>query len=349
MLAGKIRLSNFESLRVLSMIMIVLLHFGTYGFSKYINISELSSINQFLFNFIKVLCLVGVNVYVLISGYFLCTSTFKMSKAIRVVRETFIFSVLIFAGMAVLQRTDGSLAGMLPSFLPVYLSTYWFITVYILLFLISPYLNIVINQLSKKEYEKLLLLLFLVNCVWQFFHPLQSFGVNGGYSIVHFIFLYFVAGYLRHHGRLISSLSTGYYLSVYILIGAGTALMLQQAWELPFKLLTYNSPLTVIMSMALFLFFSKLSFVSRPINAISGYVLGVYLIHEHPLIRQRLWGNVMEWMNVRSESLLILQYLVYAVIIFGVCLGISYVVYSLINYKTFIKRKKPAGKVKMAG
>ena len=313
------------------------------------SISELSSINQFLFNFIKVLCLVGVNVYVLISGYFLCTSSFKMSKAIRVVRETFIFSVLIFAGMAVLERTDGSLAGLFQSVFPVYLSTYWFITVYILLFLLSPYLNILINQFSKKEYEKFLFLLFMVNCVWQFFHPLASFGVNGGYSIVHFIFLYFVAGYLRHHGTFVSSLNKGIYLSVYILIGAVTALMLQQAWQLPFKLLTYNSPITVVMSLALFLFFSKLSFVSRPINAISGYVLGVYLIHEHPLIRQRLWANVMEWINVRNQSVLILQYLGYAVVIFGVCLGISYVIYSVINFKGFFKKKNPTKKVKLAG
>ena len=313
------------------------------------SISELSSINQFLFNFIKVLCLVGVNVYVLISGYFLCTSSFKMSKAIRVVRETFIFSVLIFTGMAVLERTDGSLAGLFQSVFPVYLSTYWFITVYILLFLLSPYLNILINQFSKKEYEKFLFLLFMVNCVWQFFHPLASFGVNGGYSIVHFIFLYFVAGYLRHHGTFVSSLNKGIYLSVYILIGAVTALMLQQAWQLPFKLLTYNSPITVVMSLALFLFFSKLSFVSRPINAISGYVLGVYLIHEHPLIRQRLWANVMEWINVRNQSVLILQYLGYAVVIFGVCLGISYVIYSVINFKGFFKKKNPTKKVKLAG
>jgi surface polysaccharide O-acyltransferase-like enzyme len=333
------------------MIMIVLLHFGTYGFSKYINISELSSLNQFLFNFIKVLSLVGVNVYVLISGYFLCTSQFKMSKALRVVRETFIFSVLIFSGMAVLQRTDGSLAGLFQSTFPVYLSTYWFITVYILLFLLSPYLNILINQLSKKEYGKFLFLLFMVNCVWQFFHPLGSFGVNGGYSIVHFIFIYFVAGYLRHHGKSLASLNKGLYLSVYILLGAGTALILLQAWELPFKLLTYNSPIIVVMSLALFLFFSKLSFVSRPINAISGYVLGVYLIHEHPLIRHRLWSNVMDWMNSGNQSLLILQYLVYAVLIFGVCLGISYVIYSMINFKALFKRKEPAEKVKvdMAG
>ncbi|NMH70552.1 acyltransferase [Bacillus sp. RO3] len=348
-MAGKVRLSNFESLRVLSMVMIVLLHFGTYGLPKVVSISELSQMNQFLFTFIKVLCIVGVNVYVLISGYFLCTSQFKMSKAFRVVRETFIFSVLIFAGMALLQRTDGSTAVLFKSVFPVYLSTYWFITVYMLLFLLSPYLNILINQLSKKEYGKLLVLLFMVNCVWQFFHPLGSFGVNGGYSIVHFIFMYFVAGYLRHHGQRLASLNKLYYLSVYILVGAGTALVVQQAWDLPFKLLTYNSPVIVIMSAALFLFFSKLSFVSGPINAVSGYVLGVYLIHEHPLIRQRLWSNVAKWMDAGNPVLLFGQFLLYGMVVFGICLGISYVIYSMINYKTFFKRKTPVKKVKMAG
>lgn len=348
-MAEKIRLSNFESLRVLSMVMIVLLHFGTYGFSKYIAISELSTVNQYLFHFIKVLCIVGVNVYVLISGYFLCKSQFKMSKALRVVRETFIFSVLIFAGLTVLQLTDGSYTSFIRSVFPVYLSTYWFITVYIALFMLSPYLNILINQLSKKDYGKFLFLLFMINCVWQFFHPLGSFGVNGGYSIVHFIFLYFVAGYLRHHGQFLSPLNKHYYLSVYILLGAVTAMVLLQSWELPFKLLSYNSPIIVAMSLALFLFFSKLTFVSRPINFISGYVLGVYLIHEHPLIRQRLWNNVMEWMSTGNESLLIVQYLLFAVVVFGICLGISYVVYSMINYKALLKKKDPVKKVKMAG
>lgn len=147
--------------------------------------------------------------------------------------------------------------------------------------------------------------------------------MNGGYSTVHFIFLYFVAGYLRHHGQYLSSLNKHYSLSVYILSGALSAMFFLKSWELPFNLLSYNSPVIVAMSLELFLFFSKLTFVSRPINFISVYVLRVYLIHEHPLIRKRLWNNVIEWMSIGNESLLIVQYLLYAVLVFGVCLGIS--------------------------
>jgi surface polysaccharide O-acyltransferase-like enzyme len=343
-LALKVRQSNFETLRILSMLMIVLLHFGTYGISKYISIAELSAINQFFYHFIKILSIVGVNIYVFISGYFLCKSEFKWKSAIRIIRETFIFSMLIYISLTVFQFTQFSISNVIDFAFPIFLSNYWFITVYMLLYLLSPYINILMKNLSKHHHLRLILLLFMVNCIWQVINPINSFGVNSGYSIIHFIFIYIIAGYIRNYGFFKFNLQKYFYLSIYLTLAAALAFFERSTLELPFKLLTYNSPFIVIMSYTLFMYFKELSFSSKFINVISGHVLGVYLIHEHPMIRYRLWDNIMNWID-GSDSLLIVSYLLYAVCVFIVCLVASYGINTVIQFTLnksdiYFKKKK---------
>ena len=64
----KVRKSNFELLRIIAMIMIVFHHFAIFSESKFdIN---LITLNRLWNQFIRMGGKIGVNIFVLISGYF---------------------------------------------------------------------------------------------------------------------------------------------------------------------------------------------------------------------------------------------------------------------------------------
>ena len=75
------RNSNIELLRILSMLMIISLHY----WSNCVSLNELPTFSgAFYFgNFIRGFSYSSVNIYVLISAYFLCKSTLRLNKLFR--------------------------------------------------------------------------------------------------------------------------------------------------------------------------------------------------------------------------------------------------------------------------
>ena len=73
------RSSNFELLRIICMVLIVAHHFACHSdFS-----STISSLNNAVIKTLIIGGRLGVNVYVLISGYFLINSKFKINRSYR--------------------------------------------------------------------------------------------------------------------------------------------------------------------------------------------------------------------------------------------------------------------------
>ena len=70
------RQGNFELLRIISMVMIVTLHYLKKG--GLLSANEGSVVYYFAWT-LEALCLISVNSYVFISGYFTKTKTFKLS------------------------------------------------------------------------------------------------------------------------------------------------------------------------------------------------------------------------------------------------------------------------------
>ena len=77
------RQANLELLRCVAMMMVIVLHYLGKG-NLLISLEEVwlspAEVTAWL---LESFCIVAVNVYMFISGYFLCTSTFKPSRLIR--------------------------------------------------------------------------------------------------------------------------------------------------------------------------------------------------------------------------------------------------------------------------
>ncbi|WP_423188906.1 acyltransferase [Alkalibacterium sp. f15] len=330
----KIRDSNFELLRVLSMYMIVVLHIGTHGIQNYIDVSvSLSDYNELIYYFIRTLAIIAVSLYVLMSGYFSKKSKFQLSKLIELFLEVSFFSTVIYLVNVMIGVVDFNFVVLLNSLFSVLTGEYWFVTVYFVLYAISPFLNILIDNMVKKEHLYLLVISFLIFSVWQFIYPIEFIGVSSGYGLVYFVFLYMLAAYLQKYDFVIKDFKRNTYLFLYIVLAVFISLVIYWFGGIG-RMLSYNSPLVMLMSYCLFQYFKMLKIKSPKINLASTYVFGIYLIHEQSSFRQVLWGElgIIEDIIGSNANLIILKMIGYTVIVFIICWVLSVVIKTMYNF-----------------
>ena len=99
------RQANFELLRICAMFMVVVLHWLSNSRSLPENGRPLDQIGVTAV-FLEAFCLVAVNVYVLISGYFLSEAQFAWRRVMTVICQTLFYTILIPPALA--------LCGILP-------------------------------------------------------------------------------------------------------------------------------------------------------------------------------------------------------------------------------------------
>jgi surface polysaccharide O-acyltransferase-like enzyme len=326
------RKSNFELLRILSMLMIVIWHVCVHGIEKNGDFSNMTEINNFIYYLIKSLTVVGVNIYILISGYFLCKSKYKLQKTVRLVFETFVFSMGIYLTLVTFGFVTFSIKTLVTSLFPVFFGEYWFVSVYLVLYLLSPYLNLVITNLTKESHLKMLSLLFAIDCVWQFIYGGINLGVNYGVGLFHFIFLYLLSSYIREYGFVIKNLKKSHYIFIYILLSLTISIggfVLSGKID---RIYAYNSPLVVCMAYSIFMFFKHLSIKSNVINKSAVYVFGIYLIHDNDFMRDMLWNKFGIIETILNDNLMFfIKILGFGLLLFLVCWFVSYIVTSLVN------------------
>jgi len=302
------RKTNFDILRIFAMLSIVTLHYLGVG-GAYYNIDDFN-LAKITFNFvsasaIEALAIVGVNCFVLISGYFLCESKFKWRKIINLVGQTLFYAVAFFIIFAFIDGV--TLGSALKSFLPSLMSTYWFVTVYLGLYLLSPFLNILINGLDKRRFKRLLVIIIVLFSVWQSVLPIaETLDTTKGYGIIWFTVLYMLGAYERKYGlfgfkRNYKNLLI-YFAGAIILVAIKLlSIVISTKFSVIARLQNfyyhYNSIIVLIMSLALFKFFSNITIgnqkFGRIVTKIASSTFAVYLIHENFLFRETLWNKIL--------------------------------------------------------
>ena len=122
---------NFEVMRTLAMFFVVVYHClthgvgGEYGFNS---VQPVSLSNLLFSDFMLVFSSIAVNLYVMISGYFLIDLNFKLSRIVRtwVISCFYLFSIsLLFISLGL---KPFSIAALGKSFFPLSTDAYWFVT-----------------------------------------------------------------------------------------------------------------------------------------------------------------------------------------------------------------------------
>lgn len=318
------RKSNFELLRIFCMVMIVILH--TLGHGGGFKSVDIYSNNFFCVNFIKSLSIVAVNCYVLISGYFGINSTINFKKIKKIYIQVLFYSLVISLYFILTKEKEISKYIILQTFFPITMKLWWFITNYLALYLITPYINKFIKILSFKEINKLIVILFVIFIMWSSLiiigNPIDN---SGGYSLYNFIYMYIIGAYINiyfYNKKIDKKITlTIYLLASFILSIFNVFISRIKGSDL--SIYTYNFLLIFFSSIGLFLFFKELDIQNKFINKIASLTLGVYLIHDHPFSRECIYRFLGYERSFNSNN-----FWIYTIII----VFIIYIVSSIVEY-----------------
>jgi len=284
----KDRQQNFELLRIIAMFLIVISHVVTHYIMA--DKLQLSVMNTFLLTLLRSFIYICVNVYIIITGYFsINTKQLEFRKVLNVVLLPGFISAILLTILMAVGRIDFDIWRILGKLFATFRGEYWFISNYFALYLFIPLLNKILHAFTKKDLQNFIFLTFLVGSVWQFFIPSkQIIAFNSGFSLIFFIFLYFVGAYIRLYGPFVRAFTGKQYLGVYVMVGLLTGILQFILPQVDF--LNYNGPFELVMSYAFFMFISTVTIKSQWINYIATYTLSVYLVHEQGQVRELIWN-----------------------------------------------------------
>lgn len=300
------REKNIELLRVITMLLIITTHFCGHG---------IDMASQKIFNFqisflwfMKGISYIGVDLYVLIGGYFLVLQPFKINRIIKLQLEVEFYSIVLFIVSILFGIQKFKFLLLIKALFPIITGEYWFVTIYFGLLILSPIYNYLISHLNKKQYEILILILVIFFTVIPnlvFFSKWLNFG--SGYGIVWFTVLYFIGGYIQLHvDKVIIKEKENwiFILSVLFLIILGfSKIILAEMLNIIIQrttgsgiFLSNNSILVLPTAVLFFLMFLNFEikniFLKKIIQFLSTGNFAVYLIHDNPNIFKVLWKNI---------------------------------------------------------
>ena len=322
------RQSNFELLRIISMCMIIAMHYMTKGMDMP-KLSVDNGLHNIAFRLIFAFMVSAVNIYVFISGYFAVDSKWSVGKLIRLWLQVLFYSILVPVVLSIFGLADISSMGLgmkQQIFLPISYEHYWFASSYVMLYLFSPVLTIAIDKLDKKQLGATIAVLVMVFCGFKSVNPYLIPWDKYGDDVVWFLVLFLIAGYIRKYGiPMITSGRKG--AVVYILfslftffIAFAVSFIVRVTGKMEYYMdMTncYNYVTVLIASIGLFIAFSHIDIKpNKWINRIAGYTFGVYLLHENIVLRE-LWPHLLGIDAAQGQWWQIFHMLICIVILFA--------------------------------
>ena len=315
----KKRESNFELLRIVLMLLIIVGHL-------LLNSEKLGAIGTkeyYITNIMRSFTVFGVNGFILLSGYFGINLNYKklIRLDIKILFYTWIFFVIgIVSGIHQINIIKDILL-----IFPVITKRYWFITDYFVLCILSPFLNKFIQSLDREELKKLL----LISGIIFYLIATLCFMINdSGYGMINFIYLYFIGFYLKHYYK--DEHSNIFYFSIYGII---SIMLFVVNWGMTKitgfyfdSLISYNTIFVLGGAISLFLAFKNLKIpINTIINRSAAACLSIYVIHTNPTISQFMFCNILK-INQITGIKLIPIILVQTSLIYVVCYVIDIII-----------------------
>lgn len=330
MTTGSKRQANFELLRIVAMLMIISLHYLVKGGAAVpFPFAAKEHPVGVLAWLIESFCIVAVNCYVLISGYFCVESAWKPGRVASLLCQVLFYSLLIPVLLlltGVVSPGELAIYDWIGFALPFGTEHYWFATAYLVMYLFAPFLSAGIQKMKKRDLQILLALLLIFFSLEKTIIPMYLATDRYGYDFGWFLCLFVTAGYIRLYG--ISWLekrshAVGLYgiscLGIWMLslfsntLGKEIEVFARYA-DMPY---TYNHLLCLTGAVSLFYVFQNVSLregrVADAIRLLAPCTFGVYLLHEHMLVRYR-W---LEWLKADQvkESFLFLPHMIGCVLL----------------------------------
>ncbi len=325
----KERNDGIDLLRIVAMFFVMMLH--TIGQGGLLGVTG-DGANVGIIWAMEIIAFGSINIFALISGYTGFSEEkkpFRVSKYVMRWLMVFTYSVaLTLIGNAVLE--DGmSGTDIAVSFFPVTCGVYWYFTAYTGLFVLMPFLDVVIRSFSEEKLKKVFVALLIVFSAYDFWA--DKFTPGNGFSLAWLVIMYFagavikkceIGAYMKNRTLILIIVLCNFFTWVWKMVTPTFVFLNIRISGDTFVDLT--APTLVISSMAFVILFSKLRIkkggdMQKFIKFCAPAVFAAYIICSHMLVWWHVLPGRFVFLQARSGIELVGIVLAFS----ALCLGIS--------------------------
>lgn len=337
------REASYELLRIIAIVMVLILHYLNHSGSLLVSGQEPAA-RQVLGQFIESFCIVAVDVWILISGYFLSRSGFKLSRILQLLAEVYFYTLGITLVMNMVNSVSTSRPDYIYKttqfFFPISSEHYSFATAYLMLYVIAPVLNRGVEYLRRKQLRAVILGLLLWMCFIKSVIPVNFATDRMGYDLDWYIVLYLTAAYIRKYdvkllgtaGKCLALFAGSGLMNFLISFGFHRINLMTGRFNyyarVPYH---YNFIFCFTGALGLFSLFRYITLreglLTKFARAFAPFSFGIYLLHEHLEIRGR-WLSWMEGIFGRvpdSAPGMLLHLILCVIVLFFSCCFVDFV------------------------
>lgn len=335
----KIRNSSVELFRIISMLIIIAHHYVVNsGLLEVINESNHLEENDIFLLLFGWGGKTGINCFILVTGYYMCTSKITLKKYIKLLSERYFYAIVFFFIFLVTGYMTFSIKDFLKVLIPFFNISDGFVSCFLLFYLLIPFLNKLIRVLNEKEHAILLLiLLFIYTILPSFMKATVTFNY-----VTWFCVLYFIASFLRLYSKKwMENTRLWAALTIISLLLSWTSVVLFayigkiiKNTEITYFLVSdSNKVLALTTGITAFMLFKNIKLKQHKwINLIASSTFGVLLIHANSdAMRQWLWKDMLQNVTFYNSSYLILHAIISVLVVFVVCTIIDQIRIKLIE------------------
>ena len=285
----KDRIFGLDLVRTIAILLVVIVH---VFMMNYFQISTINGIESFILLFIKNIAMTCVPLFILLTGYLKSNKKIDVNhyKSLKNILITYLFIAVITIIFDILYLKNSfnfykHIVGIFNFSINEYA---WYIEMYIGLFLLIPFLNVLYHNLKSKKQKRLLIitLLFLSSIPYTI-NNIKILNKNLDILPMYWYYLYIIAYYYigmyikEYKPRINKIINILLIIIVVIIQTIGIYLIVYNKQIEGNILLDYNSIFTFIISILIFILFydihSDKYFINKTIEIISNTSLELYL------------------------------------------------------------------------
>lgn len=341
----KIRNPGIDLVRILGMYAIIIHHFIIFGdlTTKYWKYTEI--------NFINILTFWHVNSFALISGI-VGYKTNKYSNLLYLWFQVLFYSIGIYLVIKkykpiwIVKNNENFYQYLFP----VIFRKYWYFTQYFGMYLLLPVVNKGLSILTKTELKIVVFSTIIIYIIFKdlLTPELDTFKMAKGYSTIWLLILYIEGAYIGKYNKIYNdNINKSIFCVLCILIYIFSSLFcyefsiyqidkrdnyLKMIIIIILKRLfihRINSMTMVIQTFSIILFFRQIKYhknIAKIISFCGPLTFGIYLIHNHNLIKRNIIGNLFRRdSNFLSLNTIIKLCLIRGLVVIIICIIIDYI------------------------
>lgn len=255
----------------------------------------------------------------LLTGYFSISKKISWQRLLLLTLAMMFYSI----GIAIIWKVTGNEVHGWASILLPFLHSYnWFVACYLIFMCFTPYLNSFLNRLTKLQYAWLLILTF---AFYNIFPVLHWSNFMNSAPILQFFLMYSIGGYVKLHGFQHKRLK---YPFTWILLTLAFFVLqdgiILQRWFAHKNIWKYVPIISTFLAVTMFMVAVTYKNICMPwINRLSASVLGVYLIHDNPIVRPFIWTKIFPNVDLLQGAYFIESFFIKVFLVYGLCLCID--------------------------